>query len=135
MKPLFTPILLAAALVLPAMSFADDNHSRHKHSMMKKLDKIVDLTDAQKAQIADLPMPGKPPKPHKLLHAVVQLDPTSATYQADLETLANQAAEQAHDRVLAMAARTQDVKAVLTQEQLDKLYAFHAEKHDKRSHF
>lgn len=136
MKKIFTPVLLATAFLLPISSFADDGERHHhKHSMIKKLDAIVDLSDEQKAQLADLKAPEKPPRHGKMMREIVKLDPTSSTYQSDLEALANHAAEQARQRIYTMAERSQEVKAVLTEEQLQKLYAFHAQDREKPRHF
>ena len=137
---ILTPILLAATLALPTVSFAGDDHPKHKHSLVKKLDRIVDLTDTQKAQIADLheadaPRKGHKPMHKKLMREISQLDPTSTSYQAELDAIANEVAERARERVYHMAERSQEIKALLTEEQLEKLNAFHAEKREKQRDF
>lgn len=139
MKYLFTPILLAAALAAPTLSFAGDDELRFKHHHVKKLDKIVELTDTQKNQITELQTMATPPewrhmKHRKLMHEIAQLDPSASDYQADLEAIANTVADHARQRVYIMAERSQEIRAILTEEQLAKLKAFHAKKHEKHQH-
>lgn len=95
--------------------------------MITKLDRLVDLSDDQKASIKEL-REQMAPRDGKRGMTMNKLDASAADYQQQVNVLADEAAERARERVLNHAQMHAKVQAILTDEQKAELKAFHEDR-------
>lgn len=133
MKKLLLSSLCAATLAVSAVSYAGDGkpHGHRHHAFAEKLG----LTEEQKTELQA--MHSQREKPHRgsMRHGMKQLmtlDPQSSNYDQKVSELAEQAAEQARQRVYAKAEKHAKVHDILTPEQREKTKTLHAEMQEKR---
>ena len=122
----------------------DGNHGK-MHRAEKMLDKMkneLNLTPEQVAAIKDIHAKKREMKQdmrksmneHDVKH-FMQLDPTSSSYQSDLEALAEKKAEKARQKVMIRGTVQAEVYEVLTPEQQTQFKAFKAkQKEHKKKH-
>ncbi len=103
----------------------DKGHfSQHKmERMLSKMDKHLDLSDTQENSLQEIIeanktfFDGARQAHQKFRLDVMNLDPTSESFDTKIEVLAEKAADQAKQRTLEIAAIVKEVSAVLTEEQ------------------
>lgn len=147
MKKLLSTTVLALSLSASAIAFAGDgnrNCDRQYHhggpkymqAFSHKMAKKLELTDEQKTQMKALRQEMKPQQDRKdamsPMAKIHDMDPNSTSYNKDLTTLADTAAENARQRILRMAEMHTKMQAILTAEQREKMQAFHNEKKNRR---
>lgn len=92
-------------------------------AMMAQMEQALDLTDAQKAQMADLraQYADNRQRPDFAGKGVIAgMDPADPDYQANLDAMAQQAAELASQRVYQRAEMHTKMREILTPEQMEK---------------
>ena len=105
-----------------------DNHrghfSQHKmERMLSKMDKHLNLSDTQENLLQEILESNKAvftnaKQSHQdFRSSIMNLDPTSENFDMEIEALADNAADQAKQRTLEMAAIVKEVSSVLTEEQ------------------
>lgn len=105
-------------------------HSGGRGDMVTHLDRVVGLTDAQKAELTALQEDMRADRANrdKPAREMMNLDSTAADYQAQVNALADAAAERARERVLRHGEKHAKVQAILTEEQRAKLKEFHEDR-------
>lgn len=119
-----TSLLIAGVLAFGGTAaMACDGKGKHRHGgdPLSKLERVLDLTDAQKEQLAALKEAKHESRKamfaEKRENNFMQLDPNSATYQSDLEALAQRNADLAKAKTLQRAEFQAQVMSILTPEQ------------------
>ncbi|MFQ3197691.1 MAG: protein CpxP [Paraglaciecola sp.] len=138
MKKLITGVLLSVCIA--GSAFAGGHHSGeykgHDPFPSHKMVRVLDLSDAQKAQFKALKEEIKANRGQRSnvtsgKTQLAQLDPSDANYEQALNTMADQRAEGAREQFLQMAEMRIMIKQILTAQQLEKFNAM-AEKRGKR---
>lgn len=138
MKKVLLSVVAVSSLIVAVFAFADKpQHCGHEGhdggGIVSKLERIVDLSDEQRTQLEALqiekPRHGKRGHLHQ---ALMDIDPNATDYDEQVNALANKAAERASARVQHMAKMHTDIRAILTEEQVAKIKAFHEEKRVSR---
>ena len=134
-------IIAIAASVLLATSmstFACEGKHDHKRGgfyNLDRLDRVLDLSDSQRAQLETLKEQGKQQRREafktKRKHNLMAMDPSSADYQTQVQALAEHNAEMAKERTLKMAEFRSQVHAILTPEQREILKQKMEKRRDK----
>lgn len=133
-KRLFLSSLLAGTLTISTLAMAgshgkcgrDSSGERSAECMQKRLDRMsekLDLTADQKAQMKVV-MEGKVNKSTErkaLRDAFKKLDPTSASYEADLKALAAKKAVFTQESTISRGLKRQKIANILTPEQRTKM--------------
>ncbi|VUD40946.1 hypothetical protein TDB9533_00386 [Thalassocella blandensis] len=92
---------------------------------LEKLDRVLELTDAQKSQLEAIKEQGKQDRRASMEDRhqknMMSLDPSAADYQTQVQALADENAERAREKTMKMAEYRSQVYAVLTPEQRDLL--------------
>lgn len=118
--------LLSASTAAVAQS--KDYHPGAKYGGnmgLHRIEKMVELTDEQKAALTDLRQEMKADRPERQQTRLFDLDSTAPDYQQQVNERAEAAAEQARNRVLQQGEMHQRVQAILTEEQKAELQARH----------
>lgn len=101
------------------------DHHRGGFFDVDRLERVIDLTDAQKSELEGIAEQAKAErkasfKERKGQH-MMSLDPSAADYQTQVQALADANAERAREKTLKMADYRAQVYAVLTPEQRNTL--------------
>lgn len=105
-----------------------ENHKGHfsQHKMeriLSKMDKHLNLTDAQEIELQEILESNKEvfsnsrDSHRDFRNDIVNLNPTSETFDSEIAALADKAADKAKQRTLEIANIVKEVSAVLTEEQ------------------
>lgn len=131
MKQILKSALMVSILAASASTFAGpkgdhcEHHRHHGGFGFGKLERMVELTDTQKAQLAEIKQQMKSEhRTHGRKHRpgnLMSLDPTAPDYQEKVNEQAEAAAEMARKHVLKRAEVHQQVMAILTDEQKAQL--------------
>jgi len=105
-------------------------HHGGRGDMIAHLDRVVSLTDEQKAALQDIQDDMRAERGSRDWQgkAMMKLDSTAADYQDQVNALAEAAAERARERTLRHGEKHAQVQAILTAEQRAKLREFHEER-------
>ena len=146
-RRIFLSSLLVGTLAIGTVAMAGphgkfgggDNAERSAKFMEKRLDRMsekLDLTAEQKTQMKAV-MEGRDNKLAErkaLREAFQKLDPTSASYEADLKALAAKKAAMSEEATISRGLKRQKVAEILTPEQLTKMEEMKAKRGGKRGH-
>ncbi len=137
MKQILKTALMVSVLATSASALAGpkgdhcDHHKHHGGMGLGKLERMIDLSEAQKTQLAEIEKQMKTERhPGGRKHrgaGLMALDPAAADYQQQVNERAERAAEMARQRVLKRAEIHQQVQAILTDEQKTQLKTKRAE--------
>ena len=124
-----------AAVIGSGVAYAGSKRCGGKHDvspghrvdhMVMKMDKRLDLTDAQETEIRTILLSGAEQfasvkdTRRKLRQAVLTLDPAAADFDSQVDSLANEIAETFRQKTVETAEIMKQVSGVLTEEQADK---------------
>ncbi len=129
---LMVSILATSASALAGSKEGHGDHHKHRGGMgLGKLERMVDLTETQKTQLAEIEKQMKADRhAHGRKHrtgGLMSLDPAAPDYQQQVNEHAEAAADMARQRVLKSAEIHQQVQAILTDEQKTQLQQKRAE--------
>lgn len=134
MKKFLIPVVGAALLATSFNVFAygGGKHAEHGVHHLKMLEKKLDLSEAQKAELAALREAMKAErsehKGDRRHSGLWALDPSAPDYEEQVAELAKQKADQAEQRVLRQAQMQAKIHAILTPEQREELKTLRAER-------
>ena len=124
-----------AAVIGSGIAYAGSKRYGGKHEIspahrvdhvVMKMDKRLDLTDAQETEIRTILLSGAEQfasvkdTRRKLRQAVLTLDPAAADFDSQVDSLANEIAETFRQKTVETAEIMKQVSGVLTEEQADK---------------
>ena len=128
-------IATTAAVIGSGLAYAGNKHRNGKHDispehriehMLMKMDKHLDLSDTQEAEIKSIldrrieVFALAKEKRNSVRQTILQMNPKSPDFDAQAQSLADEMAEALHQRALEMAAAMKEVSAVLSDQQVEK---------------
>lgn len=141
MKKLIQTLILSTAVLGTAAVYAGEGREGHYghgkegkpylHHMMKKLD----LTDEQKAAIAEIhkahPKGDRQSHKREFMRDISQLDPTAPDYQAQVAAIAKEQAAKVEQAIIERGQTHAKVYAVLTPDQRAQLQEMKNKRREK----
>ena len=124
-----------ATVIGSGLAYAGSKHHGGKHNlspehrvehMIMKMDKRLDLTDAQETEIQSIlesrmgNIMSTREARREIRQNVMQLDPKSADFDAQVEALAGEMSELVRQKTMEIGEAMKEVSAVLTDEQVEK---------------
>jgi|GEM_PF-1722423 len=132
-----TSAIVGFGLLSTAFADEDNRSEQRQERFVNKMAKYLELTDAQKMQVADLMDEHQDERMEKMKlmrevrQQISQLDPTAADYDKQLDGLVLQAQQQLGESIRDKAEQRQELAKILTDEQQQKL----AEMKQKRGEY
>ena len=125
-----------AAMAGPHGKFGGGDSAERMEKRLDRMSEKLDLTAEQKTQMKAVmeSRNAKSTERKALREAFQKLDPTSASYEADLKALAAKKAAMAEEATISRGLKRQKVAEILTPEQLTKMEEMKAKRGGKRGH-
>ncbi len=144
MKTLIQSLLMSATLLGAAAAYAGDGHDGHRRhgghaghggSYLHHLEKKLDLTEEQKAAIAEIhkahPRDENKEDRRNFRRDLADLDPAAADYQQQVTAIAKEQAANLEQTIIERGAVHAKVYAILTPEQRVKLKELKAKRQER----
>ena len=140
--------ILGSGLAFAGAKSCENNEGHHKghfsqhkmERMLSKMDKHLDLSDTQENALQEIIETNKAffaearQAHQKFRLDVMNLNPTSESFDTKIEVLAEKAADQAKQRTLEIAAIVKEVSAILSEEQRQQAKDMMAKRMQKHQH-